>query len=253
MRLAGKIAVVTGGARGLGAAAARAMADEGAAVVITDVLVDRGRQTVRELTVSGARVAFHELDVRDEARWKDVLDAVEAEFGALHILVNNAGVTTAQTIEETTLDDFRRVFDINLIGCFLGMKSAIPHLKRAGGGAIINIASNSTRAIVPLCTAYSPSKAAVANLTQVVAVHCAQQRYGIRVNSIHPGPSATDMLLGGERHADNPVVVQLIKNIPMGRLGEPSEIGKAVVYLASDDASYVTGAELFIDGGLALL
>lgn len=253
-KLTGKVAVVTGGARGMGAASAQALAEEGAAVVITDVLAELGRQTAERLSEKGARAAFYELDIRDAAQWEQVLGNVEATFGSVDILVNNAGIVSGASIEDMSLEEFRRVLETNLIGCFLGMKAAIPRMKRAGGGAIINIGSNSTRMILPTSTAYSPSKAAVANLTQVVAVHCAQQGYGIRVNVIHPGFTATEMLYGGaESVGDHPIVRGLIDKIPMGRVGQPSEIGKAVVYLASDDASYVTGAELFVDGGVALV
>jgi 3alpha(or 20beta)-hydroxysteroid dehydrogenase len=253
VKLTGKVAIITGGARGIGAACATSLAQRGAVVLITDVLADVGAATAARLTAAGHRVAFMTHDVTDAAGWDAVVRFAVAQFGRLDILVNNAGINVAKSIEEVTLQEFRRIIDVNLIGCFLGTQRAIALMKTSGGGAIVNLASNSTKSVVPLTTVYSPTKAAVANLTKVTAVHCAVQRYNIRVNSVHPGPTDTDMLTGGaEREAVMPVIKHLVDTIPMGRMGEPREVGDVVAFLCSDAASYITGAEIFVDGGLTI-
>ncbi|MCK8683277.1 SDR family NAD(P)-dependent oxidoreductase [Pseudomonas umsongensis] len=250
-RLEGKVAIVTGAARGLGAATAQVLAREGAKVLLTDVLLETGLNYCAMLAEQGHEAVFCEHDVTSESDWDRVMSTALEHFGRIDILVNNAGIQLPQTIEEMSLADFRRVLDVNLVGCFLGTQRAIRQMKNTGGGAIVNIASNSTQTIVPLTTAYSPSKAAVANLSKVAALHCAKEGYAIRVNSVHPGPCETDMLTGGDaRAADIPQVRQLIDAIPLKRMGRPSEVGEVVAFLASDAASYVTAAELFVDGGL---
>lgn len=251
--LAGKVAIVTGAARGIGAACATALARAGAAVVVTDLLTQEGAATVAGLTAVGYEAAFLAQDVRSPAGWTDIMDSVTKRFGRLDVLVNNAGITLPRTIEDLTLEEFREVLEVNLLGCFLGTQQAIARMKGAGAGSIVNIASNSTQTVVPLTAAYSPSKAAVANLTKVAAVHCAAAGYGIRVNSVHPGPTQTPMLTGGAEHAaDIPEVRKIIQAIPAGRMARPEEIGEVVAFLAGDGASYVTGAEIFVDGGLTI-
>jgi 3alpha(or 20beta)-hydroxysteroid dehydrogenase len=251
--LAGKVAIVTGAARGIGAACALSLAREGAEVVLTDVLTEEGEATAASLQNNGCRALFHRHDVAVQEQWDDVMDFTISQLGRLDVLVNNAGINIVKTIEELTLEEFRRVLDINLLGCFLGTQQAIRRMKRSAGGSIINIASNSTLRVVPLTTAYSPSKAAVANLTKVAAVHCAVERYGIRVNSVHPGPIEAPMLTGGaERPLEIPQVRDLVEAIPFGRMGQPREVGDVVAFLASDAASYMTGAEIFVDGGLTV-
>jgi 3alpha(or 20beta)-hydroxysteroid dehydrogenase len=252
--LTGKVALVTGSARGIGAACAAALASKGAQAVITDLLVERGESTAAELRSRGHAARFHELDVTDEASWDRVMAAVQKEFGRLDVLVNNAGISLPRTIEDLTLAEFRKVLDINLLGCFLGTQKAIALMKATGGGAIVNIASNSTLGVVPLTTAYSASKAAVANLSKVAAIHCAAEGYNIRVNSVHPGPTETDMLTGGgaARATDIPQVRQLIEAIPLKRMAQPAEIANVVAFLASDAASYMTAAEVFVDAGLTV-
>ena len=249
--LAGKTAFVTGAARGIGAACAAVMAGEGARVVLTDVLAAQGEATAAALRGEGHNAIFRVLDVTSERAWDEAIASAVAEFGRLDIVVNNAGINIAKTIEEITLAEFRRVLDINLIGCFLGTQKGIRCMKSTGGGAIVNIASNSTQNVVSLTTAYSPSKAALANLTKVAALHCAAERYNIRVNSVHPGPTETDMLTG-RGTAEIPQVKQLISAIPLGRMGQPREIANVVAFLASDLASYVTASEVFVDGGLTV-
>jgi NAD(P)-dependent dehydrogenase (short-subunit alcohol dehydrogenase family) len=252
--LEGKVALITGGARGIGGACAAALARQGARVVVTDILEESGEATAASLRREGHEAVFLVLDASDERAWDRVMSSVVAQFGRVDIVVNNAGITLAKTIEELTLEEFRRVLDVNLLSCFLGTKKAILQMKTTGGGAIVNIASNSTATVVPLTTAYSPSKAAVANLSKVAALHCAVERYNIRVNSVHPGPTETDMLTGGGagRATDIPQVKRLIEAIPSGRMAQPAEIANVVAFLASDAASYMTASEVFVDGGLTV-
>ena len=248
--LDGKVALISGAARGLGAATAWAICEAGGKVVIADILVERGDETVSELRKAGHAAHFVRLDVRQEADWAAAVKAAVDTFGALHILANNAGIATAATIEDLTVADFQAILDINLLGTFRGMQAAIPAIKASGGGAIVNISSNSTQRVSAITTSYAATKAAVANMTKSAAIHLAQTGAGIRVNSIHPGPHATEMLLGTDSKADLPEVQALRQAIPMGRMGQAEEVGAAVAFLASDAASYITGAELFVDGGL---
>ncbi len=248
--LNGRIALITGGARGLGAACAWAICEAGGKAMIADLLTDRGEATAEELRAVGHDAHFTPLDVRDEAGWAAAVAATVDRFGRIDILVNNAGIATAATIEDLTLADFQAILDINLLGAFRGMQAVIPAMKAGGGGAIVNIASNSTQRVSAITTSYAATKAAVANMTKSAAIHLAQTGTGIRVNSVHPGPHATEMLLGSDAKADLPQVQALRDAIPMGRMGNAEEVGAVVAFLASDAASYVTGAELFVDGGL---
>ena len=251
--LDGKVALVTGAARGIGAACATVLAREGAQVVLTDVLAERGEAKAADLRQAGYRALFRSLDVTDERAWDGVMRDVIGEFGKIDVVVNNAGITMARTIEDLTVEEFRHVLNVNLLSCFIGTQKGIAHMKASGGGSIVNIASNSTATVVPLTTAYSPSKAAVANLTKVAALHCALARFNIRVNSVHPGPTETEMLTGGAARAvDLPQVKRLIEAIPTGRMGQPEEIANVVAFLASDASSYMTAAEVFVDGGLTV-
>lgn len=242
-RLAGRVALVTGAARGLGAAITAALVRDGASVLAADVLDEAGAATAAS---HGAHAIYAHLDVRDEAEWAAVVALAEAHFGGLDILVNNAGITAPNALEDATMEEYRRVMDINYFGTVMGARAALPAMRRRGGGAIVNISSNSTRKIVPLAASYSPTKAAVANFTKVIAAQCAVDN--IRANSVHPGPSETPMLLGDGVGADHPQVRALIQRIPMGRMGRPEEQADAVAFLVSDEARYITGAELFVDG-----
>jgi 3alpha(or 20beta)-hydroxysteroid dehydrogenase len=253
-RLNGKVALVTGGARGLGGGAVDALAAEGAIVLIADILDEAGEARAASLNTQGLRAEYHHLDVRDAASWAHLVNTALARHGRLDVLVNNAGINIPVTIEDASLEQFHAILEVNLIGAFLGMKAAIPAMRQGGGGSIINISSNSTQMIVPAASLYSASKAAVANLTKTTAVHCAQSGYNIRVNSIHPGAHETEMLLGKDHPAaEIPQVKALIDAIPLGRMGRADEIGKLVAFLASDDASYITTAEIFADGGLTVV
>ncbi|MYX39984.1 glucose 1-dehydrogenase [Streptomyces sp. SID89] len=238
--LTGKTVIVTGGARGLGAETARQAVEAGANVMITDVLADDGEATAARL---GARARFLRHDVTSEEDWRQVADATLAEFGGVHGLVNNAGVATGQLLEAESVAYFRKVLDVNLTGVFIGMKTVIPALRANGGGSIVNVSSAAGLMGLALTAGYGASKWGVRGLTKIGAVELGTDR--IRVNSVHPGMTYTPMTAsaGIERGEGN------YPNTPMGRVGEPHEIASAVVYLLSDAASYVTGAELAVDGG----
>lgn len=238
--LGGRTVIVTGGARGLGAAAARQAVAAGAAVVITDVLDEEGAATAAEL---GERARFQHHDVTSEEDWARVTAFAVAEFGRLDGLVNNAGISTGQFLADESVEHFRKVLDINLTGVFIGMKSVIPAMRETGGGSIVNISSAAGLMGLALTAGYGASKWGVRGLTKIGAVELGAER--IRVNSVHPGMTYTPMTaaVGIRRGEGN------YPNTPMGRVGEADEIAGAVVFLLSDSASYVTGAELAVDGG----
>ena len=245
MRLQGKVALITGGAHGMGAEEARLFAREGAKVVIADIREDDARKVEAEIAEAGGEAMVLMLDVSQEDQWQSSVAAIVAKFGKLDILVNNAGISGSGEKDIASTDSWDRLMDINAKSVFLGMKHAIPEMERAGGGAIVNISSISgfvgQEAIHP---GYNASKGAVRLVTKAAAVQHAKS--GIRVNSVHPGmmpPMLTSFQAGDpNREAMNAA-------IPMGREGEPIEVANAVLFLASDDASYITGTELLVDGG----
>lgn len=246
MRLEGKVAIISGGARGMGAAEAKLFAREGAKVIICDVLEDEGRQTEAEINEVGGDAVFVKLDVTSQDEWENVVNTAIERFGKLDILVNNAGIIVQSTIEDMTVELWDKVMDVNAKGVFLGTKTAIPHMKEAGGGSIVNISSIS--GIVGqdnVNAGYNASKGAVRIFTKAAAVQYAKEN--IRVNSIHPGPIATPMTAEGR--ADPERVALTLDRTPLGRYGEPEEVANAVLFLASDEASYVTGSEIVVDGG----
>ncbi len=255
-KLDGRVAVVTGAARGLGAASAEALCAEGAAVMLTDVL-DQVAGTAAALVAKGYKAASCHHDVTSDDDWARVIAETVAAFGEANVLVNNAGITIAASIDDITIEDAKRVMEINYFGPMRGIKAVLPSMRRSGSGSIINISSNSTRMIIGITAPYAPTKAALALLTKNVAVHCAQAGDAIRCNSVHPGPHETPMLLGADMGAGDDTAIKLIgpmvQAIPMRRMGKPPEIGTVVAFLASDESSYMTGAELFVDGGLSLL
>ncbi|WP_309051322.1 SDR family oxidoreductase [Streptomyces sp.] len=238
--LPGRPALVPGGAGALGAAAARQAVAAGAHVVITDVLDEEGAATADAL---GERARFLHHDVTSEEEWAAAVAYAVAEFGGLHGLVNNAGIATGAFLESESVEHFRKVLDINLTGVFIGMKAVIPAMREAGGGSIVNISSAAGLMGLALTAGYGASKWGVRGLTKIGAVELGTA--GIRVNSVHPGMTYTPMTasIGIERGAGK------YPNTPMGRVGEAGEIAGAVVFLLSDAASYVTGAELAVDGG----
>ncbi|MFD0146969.1 MULTISPECIES: glucose 1-dehydrogenase [unclassified Streptomyces] len=238
--LTGRTVLITGGARGLGAEAARQAVAAGANVVITDVLDEDGEATAAGL---GDRARFLHHDVTSEEAWASAVAYAVAEFGGLHGLVNNAGISSGAFLETESVENFRKVLDINLTGVFIGMKAAIPAMKETGGGSIVNISSAAGLMGLALTAGYGASKWGVRGLTKIGAVELGTA--GIRVNSVHPGMTYTPMtaVVGIERGEGK------YPNTPMGRVGEAPEIAGAVVFLLSDAASYVTGAELAVDGG----
>jgi NAD(P)-dependent dehydrogenase (short-subunit alcohol dehydrogenase family) len=251
-RLQHRVAIVTGAARGIGAATAAALAAEGATVVLADKWAEAAAEAAQGIVAAGGAGWSTPLDVSDAGGWAALVAAVLQRHGRIDCLVNNAGVDAAATIETATAEAFRGMFEINVMGAFHGMQAVIPSMKRQGGGSIVNIASLGTHKVAPTSTLYSPTKAALASLTKACAVHCAQQGYRIRVNSVHPGPIKTAMLLGDDAaRAESADIKQLIGMIPLGCMGEPADVGAAVVFLACDDSRYITAAELFVDGGLA--
>ncbi|MBM3945310.1 MAG: glucose 1-dehydrogenase [SAR202 cluster bacterium] len=246
MRLKGKVALISGSGRGMGAAEAKMFAAEGAAVMVSDVNEEGCRKTVDDIVKSGGKAAFTRLDVTSEEDWKRAVAETEKRFGRLDILINNAGIYVVTLIEKTSIEEWDRIMDINGRGVFLGVKHAIAAMRRAGGGSIVNISSTAGIIGNPLEGAYTASKGAVRMFTKSAALQCARDR--IRVNSVHPGAIDTDMVafLWGEEFNYRD---RLEKAIPLGRLGTAEEVGKVVMFLASDDASYITGAEFIVDGG----
>lgn len=242
-RLEGKVALVTGAARGIGAAIATRFAQEGARLILTDadeVAVHRLAASVSD------RAQGRALDVSSEAEWEHVLAWALGSVGRVDVLVNNAGVFLAAKLEDTTLADFRRVQEVNQVGVFLGMRTLAPAMAAAGGGSIINLSSVAGLMGTPYLTAYAASKWAVRGMTKVAAKELAAA--GVRVNSLHPGQIDTEMHTR-QRERTPELIEQLVRAIPMRRIGDPHEIADAAVYLAADESRYVTGSELVIDGG----
>ena len=245
MRVSGKVALVSGGSRGIGAATARLLAEEGAAVVIGDVLEDEGVQTAVAINEAGGQASFVSLDVTKEEDWTRAVDTAVTDYGKLDVVVNNAGISGRTIVEDTTGDLWDQVMAVNAKGVFLGTKAAIPVLRAAGGGSIINISSIYGLIGSETSTAYHSSKGAVRLLTKSAAVQYAKE--GIRVNSVHPG--FVDSPMTARFHAEPEVRAERVGRTPLGRLGLPEDIAAGILYLASDESSFVTGSELVIDGG----
>ncbi|MCH9807742.1 MAG: SDR family oxidoreductase [Alphaproteobacteria bacterium] len=254
MRLKSKNALVTGAARGIGAAIAQAFVEEGAKVWLTDIRDAQGKQLADSL---GSNAAYRRLDVREETGWQKVTDTILAD-GELDVVVNNAGITGFENGDEVhdpehaSLEHWRAVHATNLDGVFLGCKHAIRAMRRHGAGSIINISSRSGQVGIPAAAAYASSKAAVRNHTKTVALYCAEQGLKIRCNSIHPAAVLTPMwepMLGeGEDRVRN--MESFVADTPLRRFGDPAEVAAIAVMLASDEAPYITGSEVTIDGGL---
>ncbi len=246
MRLDGKVALITGAASGMGASMARIFAREGAKVALADVLDGEGQKLATEITAANGAAAFHHLDVTSEAEWQSVVAAVVAEWGGIDILVNDAGLSGSAAADLFDTAAWDRLMAVNARGVFLGMKFAIPEMKAKGGGAIVNISSISgVTGQHGLHVAYNASKGAVRTLPKAAAVQ--HGRDNIRVNSVHPG--LMPPMRSSGRTADPAVRVKMLEMVPMGRAGRVEEVANAVLFLASDEASYITGAELYVDGG----
>jgi NAD(P)-dependent dehydrogenase (short-subunit alcohol dehydrogenase family) len=261
-KLEGRVALVTGGARGIGAACAKALAAEGAAVLVTDMLDDEGQETAGAIVQSGGQAGYIRHDVREEGAWLAAVAEAERRLGGLDILVNNAGIFAMKPMAMTSLEEFRNMQAVNVDGVFLGIKSALPALSKragqwAGGCSIVNISSVAGLTGAAFAVPYNASKGAVRLMTKGAALECAQLGLRIRVNSVHPGVIETMM---GQKVMDdfvatgagtaNEVRANVIALHPLGRIGMPSDIASAVVFLACDDSAFMTGSEIVVDGGL---
>ena len=247
-RVDGKTALITGGASGIGAAAAKLLAAQGARVAVSDIDLDRARAVADEIGANALAILH---DVTDADSWQAALGVVEAAFGGLNILVNSAGIAIVGTVEETSLEDWRRVHAVDLDSIFLGCKYAVPLMAKSGGGSIINMSSISGIIAGHNLAAYNSAKAGVRHLSKSVALHCARQGYGIRSNSVHPAFVDTSMLddimrPGMSREEG---LERLARQVPLGRVGTTADIAYAILYLASDESAFMTGAELVLDGG----
>ncbi len=240
--LEGKVALISGSARGMGEEEARLFASQGAKVVLADVLDEEGEKAAAAI---GEAAIFQHLDVTDEAQWQSAVARAESSFGKLDVLVNNAGILRYGPIETTSLEEYELVMRVNQIGPFLGMKAAIPALRRAGGGSIVNISSMAGMRGIAGLVAYASSKFAVRGMTKVAALELG--RDGIRVNSVHPGGVETPMTRPFGQQTDPSQVREY--TTPIARIGRPDEIAQLVLFLASEKSSYCTGSEFLIDGG----
>jgi 3alpha(or 20beta)-hydroxysteroid dehydrogenase len=260
--LTGRKALVTGGARGLGAGMAEAMAKAGAAVMIGDILTEAGRATAAALTASGAKAAFTNLDVTDEASWEAAVAATIRELGGFDILVNNAGIEITSLVIDVKAVDLRRMCEVNIVGAALGMKQAFRAMRPDGaagkGGAVVNISSVAATIAFPGIAGYSATKSAVDRLTRVGATEAGKLGYGVRVNCIYPGLVPTDMgmqlagdvVAAGLFPSAEAAVGDVIGQTPLGRLGEVADMADVVVFLCSDAARFITGAGIAVDGGM---
>lgn len=260
-RLDGRVALVSGAARGIGAAIAEALAQSGASVLVTDVLEQPGRETVERIRMAGGKAEFQSHDVVEEAQWEAAIAAAIQHFGALDIVVNNAGIETAALLTQCAVADFRRVMDVNVTGVFLGLKHAVRAMSPGGsaghGGAVVNMSSVAGMIGTTGHISYHTSKGAVRLLSKTAAIECAQLGTGVRVNSVHPAIVETDMGTNFVQHLvdlrlapDYDTAETTIKAAhPMGHFGAPEDVAAAVIYLASDAAKWVTGTELVVDGG----
>ena len=246
-RMDGKVALISGGARGMGASEARMFAAEGAAVVIGDILDDEGEATAASVRNMGGQCRYRHLDVTSESDWQDAVASALSAYGELNVLVNNAGIgSNPFLIHQEPVELWDRTMDVNLKGVFLGTRAVIPAMQDAGGGSIINISSQLGIVAVPYNgAAYQTAKGGVRILTKATALQYAAA--GIRANSVHPGPITTEMTRAGRNDPER--LEMMLARIPMGRYGEPEEVTHAVLYLASDESSFVTGSEVVVDGG----
>lgn len=262
--LAGRKALVTGGARGIGASIAQALANAGASVMIGDILDDAGRQTAAELSKSGVKAGFVHLDVADDAKWEHAVAATVAELGGFDLLVNNAGIEITSLIVDLKAEDLRRMCDVNIVGVGLGMKHAFRTMRPGGaagqGGSVVNIASVAATIAFPAIAGYSGTKSAVDRMTRIGAMEAGKLGYGVRVNCIYPGliPTEMGMKLANDIVANGlaadvaGAVAGVVEQTPLGRLAEVSDVADAVVFLSSSQARFITGAGVPVDGGMGM-
>jgi len=254
-RVKGKIALVTGGAMGLGQATSQRLAEEGATVVITDIADERGRETVHQINTSGGRAIYIHHDVTQESEWKSVITQIVQTFGGLHILVNNAGIAVPCEITSMSLEDFHRQNAVNLDGVFLGLKHGIPAIANSGGGSVINLSSVAGLKGAPGLAAYSMTKGGICLLSKSVALECIKAKNGVRVNSIHPGLIETSIwdTADKENIEENRKKIKefAAKIIPGGVIGKAIDIANGILFLASEESNYMTGSELVMDHGLS--
>ena len=246
MRLEGKVALISGGARGQGESEAILFAGEGASVVIADILSDEGKQVEARINESGGKALFVHLDVVNERAWESAIAETVNRFGKLDILINNAAIYRTEAIEHTTVEEWDQVMDINMKGVFLGTKHAIPDMRKAGGGSIINISSTAGLVGSARGSAYGASKGGVRLFTKYTAIQHAAD--GIRANSIHPGPIDTDMIAPNIGTPEGRAAS--IARVPLRRICTVEDVAYGALFLASDESSYMTGSELVIDGGI---
>jgi NAD(P)-dependent dehydrogenase (short-subunit alcohol dehydrogenase family) len=252
-RLEERIVLVTGAAMGLGQAFSNAVANEGASVVLADLNVEAGQRATAEIVAAGGRAEFVELDVSSEAAWAAAAATLEAKYGRLDVLVNNAGYAAAGSVEDCELDTWNRTMQVNVTGVFLGCKTMLPLLKRSAAGSIINISSIFGMVGDQAAIAYNASKGAVRMLTKSAALHCAGLDPQIRVNSVHPGFVETPMVANAVASLPEDIATDYMARtvglVPLGRIAQPSDLVGMVLFLASDDSRYCTGSEFVVDGG----
>lgn len=244
-RLKNKVAIITGGARGMGESTARLFAAEGAKVVVADLLESEGQALANEL---GEQGLFVRHDVTDEASWQALIEQADSEFGTIDILINNAGIVLFKRILDTTKEEYERVLNVNLVGSFLGVRMVGEYMIEKGNGSIINISSVDGLSASNSRGAYASSKWGVRGLTQVAAMEFGP--HGVRVNSIHPGGINT--VMSNPTHQTTDEMNQLFHDVPMQRIGEPEEVSYASLFLASDESRYITGEEIKVDGGMII-
>lgn len=242
-KLLNKVAIVTGGARGMGESHVRRFVEEGAKVVFTDINEEVGEQLSAEL---GDNALFVKHDVTDEAGWQEVVEKTEAAFGPVNVLVNNAGISMSKSIADMSVEEYKKIIDINQVSVFIGIKAVLPSMQKAEGGSIVNISS--MNGIVGGAVGYTDSKFAVRGLTKAAALQVGH--LGIRVNSVHPGVIETPMVTEGDAVEQ---IKEFAKHIPMRRMAQSEEVTNMVLFLASEESSYSTGSEFIIDGGLTAM